>query len=334
MKTLPRVSFIIPTLNASKLLPKCLAKIREQDYPKNKIEIIVVDGGSTDGTQQIANSFGAIILKNPKILHEPGKTLASKKAKGDILFYTDSDNILSHNNWLRLMVQPYIDNPSIMGFLPQTIPAPDSNGLDRYLGYLCTDPFTWFIYNEISSGRKFPKIYTPVLRMKEYIVYKFPTKNPPLFGLSQGVGTNRKFKRDQIGYSDDLLAGIKLIKEEGLVAYVPNAGVYHYHVSGIINYIKKYRWRVRNNLKQEVKGMGLVNRQVYFGKQRKLKMWLFIPYVFSLIFPIIDSIRLIKSFKDIVMLWHIPATLFLGFVIIFEGIRNKIFRKQEIGSYE
>ncbi len=331
---LPLVSFVIPTLNAQRYLSQCLKTVTSQNYTKNKIEIIISDGGSTDNTIKIAKRYGAKIIKNPEVLHEPGKSRAAKIAKGKIIFFVDSDNILNSKLWLKRMVKPYIDNPKVMGFLPQTIPAPDSNSLDRYLGYLCTDPFTWFVYKNGTSGKTFKKLFRPIKETSDYQIYKLPFIDAPMFGLSQGVGTNRIFKREKKGYSDDILAGIKLIQDGGLIAYVPKAGVYHYHVSGIINFIKKYSWRVKNNVTQEIRGMGLVNRQNYFTKKRKLKMYLFIPYSLSLILPIIDSIILTAKERDIVMLWHFPATLILGLIIIIEGVRSYFFKHTPLGRYE
>lgn len=329
--TLPIVSFIIPTLNAENLLQLCLKTIRSQKYPKDKIEIIVADGGSKDNTIKIAKDYDAKVINNPEVLHEPGKTCASKIASGDILFYTDSDNILSHKNWLQRMVKPFLDNPKIMGFLPQTIPAPDSNSFDRYLGYLCTDPFTWFLYGNASCGRDFPKLYKPLLKKKDYFIYKFSTiDDPPLFGMSQGVGTNRKFNRDGLGHADDLLAGIKMIKKNGLIAYIPKAGVYHYHVSGIKSFIKKYTWRIRNNFNQKVKGMGLTNRLSFFSLRRRIKIYLFLPYSFSVILPVIDAFRLIVKHKDIVMLWHAITCPLLASIILWEGLKHFINFRQQI----
>lgn len=331
---LPLVSFVIPTLNAQKYLPQCLKTIISQNYPKNKIEIIISDGGSTDNTIKIAKKYGVKVIKNPEVLHEPGKSRAAKIAKGKIIFFVDSDNILNNKLWLKRMVKPYIDNPKIMGFLPQTIPAPGTNSLDRYLGYLCTDPFTWFVYKNGSSGKTFKKIFEPARENTDYQIFKLPYIDAPMFGLSQGVGTNRIFKREKKGYSDDILAGIKLIEDGGLIAYVPKAGVYHYHVSGILNFIKKYSWRVKNNLTQEIKGMGLVNRRDYFSKKRKFKMFLFIPYSLTIIFPVIDSIVLWANEKDIVMLWHIPATFITGLIIVIEGFKSVIFKHSKVGKYE
>ena len=331
---LPLVSFVIPTLNAQKYLPHCLEEITSQNYPKNKIEIIISDGGSTDNTAKIAKKYNAKVINNPEVLHEPGKSRGAKIAKGKIIFFVDSDNILNNKLWLKRMVKPYIDNTKIMGFLPQTVPAPDSNSLDRYLGYLCTDPFTWFIYKNGSSGKTFKKIFKPARENTDYQIFKLPYIDAPMFGLSQGVGTNRMFKREKKGYSDDILAGIKLIEDGGLIAYVPKAGVYHYHVSGILNFIKKYSWRVKNNLTQEIKGMGLVNRQQYFTKKRRFKMFLFIPYSLTIIFPFIDSLILSFQEKDYVMLWHAPATFIIGLIIIIEGVKSYFFKHTPVGRYE
>ncbi|MBL7085732.1 MAG: glycosyltransferase [Candidatus Cloacimonetes bacterium] len=47
---LPKVSVVIPTYNSERTLGMCLESIRKQGYPRNKIEIIIGDGGSTDRT--------------------------------------------------------------------------------------------------------------------------------------------------------------------------------------------------------------------------------------------------------------------------------------------
>jgi glycosyltransferase involved in cell wall biosynthesis len=226
----PKVSFIIPTLNAAHILHRCLESIRSQNYPQEKVEIVISDGGSEDDTLKIAKKYNAKIIKNREVLHEPGKSLASTVAKGELLFYTDADNILSHKNWIDLMLKPYNEVKGVKGLLPQTEPPPDSSSLNRYLSYLFTDPFTWFVYQNSANPKDYDKVFKPTERTPDYNVYKFTSENLPLFGLSQGVGTTNDFQRTGIGKNDDLLAGIKLINEGGLVAHVPKAGVYHYHV--------------------------------------------------------------------------------------------------------
>ncbi len=124
-KPWPLVSFIVPTLNASHTLPRCLAAIREQDYPQDRVEIIIADAYSVDDTRQIAERYNARVIDNPEILHEPGKTFATRQAQGELIFYTDADNIVATRDWLRLMVTPYQDEPEVVGLLPQTTAPPD-----------------------------------------------------------------------------------------------------------------------------------------------------------------------------------------------------------------
>ncbi|MBR2578885.1 MAG: glycosyltransferase family 2 protein [Clostridia bacterium] len=51
------VSVVVPILNEEKYIKKCLDSLLEQDYPKEKMEILLVDGGSTDGTPDIVAQY-------------------------------------------------------------------------------------------------------------------------------------------------------------------------------------------------------------------------------------------------------------------------------------
>ena len=52
-----KVSVIVPILNEEKYIEKFLNSILEQDYPKENLEIILVDGMSTDKTREIIKSY-------------------------------------------------------------------------------------------------------------------------------------------------------------------------------------------------------------------------------------------------------------------------------------
>ena len=52
-KDLPSVSILIPTLNTDAVLSDCLKSVVTQNYPKEKLEIIIADGGSTDNTLDV-----------------------------------------------------------------------------------------------------------------------------------------------------------------------------------------------------------------------------------------------------------------------------------------
>ena len=73
--SLPFVSFVIPTYNAQKYLDKCLVSIERQDYPRDRMETFVIDGGSNDETLSIAKKYDVKILKNPYRDAESGKSI-------------------------------------------------------------------------------------------------------------------------------------------------------------------------------------------------------------------------------------------------------------------
>ena len=53
-----KVSIIIPTKNNGNIIARCLDSIRELDYPEDKIQVVIVDGRSTDKTGEIAKRYG------------------------------------------------------------------------------------------------------------------------------------------------------------------------------------------------------------------------------------------------------------------------------------
>lgn len=90
----PLVSVVIPTYNSSRTLPQCLESIRDQTY--NHIETIVVDRFSEDETERIARKFHATLLrKGPE--RSVQKNYGARLAKGDFLYFVDSDFILERD---------------------------------------------------------------------------------------------------------------------------------------------------------------------------------------------------------------------------------------------
>ena len=114
-KIFPRISVIMPTLNAEAILENCLASIARQTYPREKIEIILADAHSTDRTREIGRKFAAIILDDNGKNMEEGKRLALRHATGEIIVFLDADNEVTHEDYFTLAVEALAKNPQALG---------------------------------------------------------------------------------------------------------------------------------------------------------------------------------------------------------------------------
>lgn len=101
----PRLSIIVPTFNEEGFIEAKLSDILKQDYPRDRIEIIVVDSASTDSTIDSVEAWKAKNLDyNIQLLTEPKRSgkaralnLALQHAEGEIVVVTDADAFLGQN---------------------------------------------------------------------------------------------------------------------------------------------------------------------------------------------------------------------------------------------
>jgi glycosyltransferase involved in cell wall biosynthesis len=91
----PFVTVIIPVLNEEGFIGRCLQALAAQDYPRERTEVIVLDGGSTDATeyetQKTAEAAGLTVFfaPNPKRTTAAGRNLGLTLAHGDVIIHLD-----------------------------------------------------------------------------------------------------------------------------------------------------------------------------------------------------------------------------------------------------
>lgn len=113
----PSVTFVIPCKNEVKSIAKTVIKCFDADYPKDKVEVIVINDGSNDGTglilKELKSKFENLVIvnwrKNRGKRH--GMSEGFKRAKGDIIIQLDSDSYLEPGS-LRNFIRPF-QNPEI-----------------------------------------------------------------------------------------------------------------------------------------------------------------------------------------------------------------------------
>ena len=96
----PFVSVVIPVRNEAGFIADLIGAILRQDYPADRLEVIVADGRSTDGTREILASLQAeqsrlIVVDNPGCIVSTGLNLAVARARGDVIVRIDGHALIA-----------------------------------------------------------------------------------------------------------------------------------------------------------------------------------------------------------------------------------------------
>jgi GT2 family glycosyltransferase len=94
------VSFVIPVRNDAARLRRCLSSIVGNDYPRELIEIVVVDNDSTDGSARVARDYGAVIVTGSDSSVAALRNKGARAALGANLAFVDSDHEIDRN-WIK-----------------------------------------------------------------------------------------------------------------------------------------------------------------------------------------------------------------------------------------
>jgi glycosyltransferase involved in cell wall biosynthesis len=101
---------VVPAYNAEATLGACLASLLELTYPAAKIELLVVDNGSRDGTRAIIESFAPRVRPLAETKRGPAaaRNRGIAEARGEIIAFTDADCVVDPD-WLTQLIEPLSD---------------------------------------------------------------------------------------------------------------------------------------------------------------------------------------------------------------------------------
>ena len=105
----PKISIVIPAYNEEKNIGECLKSVYNSDYPKNKIELIVVDDGSTDSTLNIVKSHKkARVIGQNHLGKVDTLNLGALSSSSDFILTLDADTTLE-KYCIRELLKPFSD---------------------------------------------------------------------------------------------------------------------------------------------------------------------------------------------------------------------------------
>ena len=229
------ISVVVAVKNEARYIKKCIDALLEQDYPKERYEIIVVDGMSSDGTWNILQEQkkrhpDIKIFQNPKGNAAAGRNIGIKNSQGDYIAFIDSDAIAT-THWLKKIKEVFVTTDAIGVGGPDVLP-PDSILKSKAIGTIMSSP--------LASGGGFNPSVQHIMSSNEAYVEHIPTCNlcvkKEIFG--------------KIGYFDeefvkgqDLEFNTRLIMAGYKLFHSPKIKVFHYRKMHIHSFSRQiYKW--------------------------------------------------------------------------------------------
>lgn len=204
------VSIITPNYNGKKLLDTCFSSIQKQNYPKDKIEVILVDDASTDDSVEfVKKKFPRIkIIKLKKnVGYVKACNEGYKLAKGEYIALLDNDTILP-KDWLKPLVETLENDSNVAAATSMVFKSDIKNMEEKYGEKINLSP--------VCIGRSDPDKNNPFVL--------FPTGG---FCLLRKKVFDELFDPDYIAYLEDAWLGWKAWLQGYKVIFNKNSKLVH-----------------------------------------------------------------------------------------------------------
>ncbi len=340
LNLLPNVSVVVVTLNCKENLRECLSRIGMQDYPKEKVELLVVDGGSTDGTVEVAKSLGAKVVDGGfRDDAESRRGVALFHVKHEIVGYIDSDIFLVTPAWLREMVIPLVEDEEIVA--TQTLfyePVRGDKLLNRYFSLLGNhDPVAYYLRktDRFSFGQKKWNLLGVAEDKGNYFKVKFDHRHMPPLGCNGFFVRKTILLESALPNKDDVAffnhsdaAYLMVAKGNNTFGFAKNSVIHKTSSGFLLNWSRK---RIEStellyfrNLPRKYK--------VYDPSDWRdnLNLLKFILYTVTVIKPLYDSLRGFVRKPDVA--WFVHPLMCFTMLYTYGYVTTKYFIKKSVFS--
>ena len=289
----PKVSILISAYNEEAVIERKIQNLLELDYPKDKLEILIGDDGSTDKTVEIVERYkdqGITLVKAPQ---NAGKAAMlnrlEKKASGEILLFCDANTML-FPNVVRKLTDPFKDKK--IGCACGHLILTDKSGTELGRG----ESAYWDLESEI---KKFEGMMDLLIG-----------GNGALYAIRKELYTDLPTKKSVM---DDFFVTTKILQKGYYCTFISSAiGAEQTSKETIGEYRRKVRIG-RANFNYLLSYLPLLNPfrplRCYLFFSHKILRW-FSPHIFILLFLV--NIPLAWYFS----LYRISLGILFGFLLV------------------
>lgn len=340
-----KISVVIATLNSERTLGRCLEALRAQDYPQDCVDIMVIDGGSTDQTRAIARHHRCRIIDNPQVEPVSAKVIGMAEATGDYLLHVDSDEILLNPKALELRVRVFQDNPQVKFVVSSGYRNPQGCPFVNCYINEFGDPFSMFFYRfSKADGFQLQSLRKMLPTRKEtndYVVFDLTSaqRQPIYENAACGNAIDLHFFRQNFSH----LVGERwgpvhffyhMQSHTKVFAVTKDDPILHDSVDSLKGFLAKVRWRIKNNIffLEQMGQAGFLGR-LQFDPQARRRKYLFVPYTLTIGPVLLDSVWLAFSRRDPRYLQHFWLCWYTLALIFFYLILRLLGWSPSLRSY-
>jgi GT2 family glycosyltransferase len=218
----PRVSVLMPLMDAGGALRRILPRLLEQDAVAD-LEVVGIDSASRDDTIAVLEEFRATAISIDPAQFDHGLTrnLLVENARGDFLVFLNEGALPYDDNWLAPLLHALSSDPSIAGVTSRIVPLPEADRLARHdieLEPSGTEERSvrrvehWGSYEEmpVEQRRLLLNFHSVSAAVRADVMRQFPFKSVRAIG-------------------EDLLWAREVVEAGMALAHEPDSRVYHSH---------------------------------------------------------------------------------------------------------
>lgn len=224
----PGISVVIPVRNESRRLADCLNGILAQTVEVD--EIIVIDSGSDDGTQEIATGFSKVKLveiEPREFNHGETRNLGVSHASGEYVLFTVGDAWAVDEFWIERLMAGFVDD-NVAGVCGSQVVAHLED----------TNPVEWFRPQSEPSLKLFH------FGSAEAFDAATPEEKREACSWDDVTAMYRMSALREVPfrktvYGEDVFWAIDVLRSGRALAYQPGARVYHFHLNNYETTLKR-----------------------------------------------------------------------------------------------
>jgi len=344
----PWITVVIATYNSSRFLTSLSESLKRQEAPDacGSMEILAVDGGSTDGTRDLASALGFSVIHNPSGHAIAAKHIGLIAAKSRLVCFLDHDELFTSDSALRTRFELFNRYTNLRAMISAGYRFTAEDSTSNMYASEFGDPVSMQSYrcpnnDQFRIAALSRRLMTEVIHEDSVLFRAASETHPILCEMAAGSGVvdvdyYKQVFPEIVAEENSVPHLYYLLGRDGavdLIGVVRGDAISHDSVDSWKTVRKKISWRINNAINStDIAASGFSGRKhsELYSPKRQLVSYVF--YCVFIIGPLCDSVRLALTRRRLGYLYHFV----LSYFVLFESIRLKtrsIFNKKSLSRY-